>query len=66
MSNVASPLFGLLTTLLMWWFLGDILDNFANTFMNVIAFSGALVFLTVFIFDLFELLQGRSVPDTDD
>lgn len=54
------PVYGLLLTALMWWLLSDVVTTFSDTFLNVIAFSAALVFLVVFIYELIELLQGGA------
>lgn len=63
MERAAQPLFGLLTTLIVWWLLGDVVATFSDLFFNVIAFSAALVFLVVFIYELMETLQGH--PDAN-
>lgn len=66
MERFTEPLFGLLVALLAWWFLGDILDNFSDVFLAVIAFGAALIFTVVWLYDLLDLLSGsgRSNPDS--
>lgn len=60
MQRYAEPLFGMLFMLLMWWWLGDILDNFADPFLSIIAFAAASVVTVVWIYDLYETLSGGS------
>lgn len=64
-NDIWGPLFLLLTDLVLWFLLGDVLDNFALAFLNVICFAAALVLLVVVIIELFQLLPvGRSGADS--
>jgi hypothetical protein len=58
MERMTEPLFGLLTALLMWWFLGDVLDNFNDVFLGVILFGSALSFTVTWAYDLLDLLHS--------
>lgn len=52
-------LFSLLTALVFWWLVGDILDNLADDFLAVIAFAAALVSTVMFVYELIDTLGGK-------
>lgn len=66
MERYADPLYGLLATLVFWWLLGDVLDNFDNEFLSVIAFGAAITSTVVSVYALFETLGDRRSRSGDD
>lgn len=67
MDRYTDPLFGLLTMLVMWFLLGDVLDQGYDDFFSVIAFGAALIFTVVWVYGLIDTLSdSRRSRSGDD